>query len=284
MPQIKRFTNELINPDSTYLQTYTKNVTSQFGEDGLIEKIFEIIGAKGKWCVEIGGLDGKQFSNTWALINRHAWNAVLIEKENTFFSLLADTYAHNDRVIPVRKLVDFSEGENSLDAILADTGKNRGGEGQGIPLDFDFLCIDVDGCDLHIWDAVKKYRPRLVQIEFNPSIPNNIAFIQDADMGLNHGSSLRAMIQLGLAKGYELVATTPVNAFFVLESEFARFDIDDNSIDAMHDPDEFGSSVFQLYDGSLVYSGATALLWKDVPIRFDDLQVLPKALRTYRGA
>lgn len=37
---------------------------SQFGEDGIIQKIFEIIGTKSKFCIEFGGYDGITMSNT----------------------------------------------------------------------------------------------------------------------------------------------------------------------------------------------------------------------------
>ena len=32
------------------------NVTSEHGEDGVIRKIFEIIGEESKWCVDLGAL------------------------------------------------------------------------------------------------------------------------------------------------------------------------------------------------------------------------------------
>lgn len=52
------------------LLDYRRNVTSQCGEDGIIEKIFEMIGARNKWCVEFGAYDGKHLSNSYNLINR----------------------------------------------------------------------------------------------------------------------------------------------------------------------------------------------------------------------
>lgn len=51
----------------------------------------------------------------------------------------------------------------------------------------------------------------------------------------------------------------------------------------MHSPGEFESSLFQLYDGTMVLTGCTQLLWHKIPIAFEDIQVLPQALRRYRG-
>ena len=36
------------------------------------------------------------------------------------------------------------------------------------PASFDFLSIDVDGCDWYCWDAVRHYRPRVVMVELPP--------------------------------------------------------------------------------------------------------------------
>jgi hypothetical protein len=36
---------------------------------------------------------------------------------------------------------------------------------------FDFLSIDIDGNDYHAWHAIKNYQPKILMIEFNPTIP-----------------------------------------------------------------------------------------------------------------
>ena len=40
------------------LAEFGKNITSQDGEDGIIEKILEVIGANTNYCVEFGAWDG----------------------------------------------------------------------------------------------------------------------------------------------------------------------------------------------------------------------------------
>src|SRR5579872_1690072 len=97
--------------------------------------------------------------------------------------------------------------------------------GTPIPRDFDLLSIDIDGNDYHAWAAVKTYRPKAVVIEFNPTIPNEVDFVQEPVTHLNHGASLAALVRLAREKGYELVSTTLNNAFFVEQKYFSRFNI-----------------------------------------------------------
>ena len=54
MPEIKHFPSGLVKPESTSLQEFRRDVTSQCGEDGLIEQICQVLGVKDKWCVEFG--------------------------------------------------------------------------------------------------------------------------------------------------------------------------------------------------------------------------------------
>jgi hypothetical protein len=272
MAVLKIERKRLVKPESAYLHEFAGNITSQTGEDGIREKIFEIIGVRNKWCVEFGAWDGKQHSTTWSLLNDHGWRGVLIEGDEKKYLELKNNYAGNSNVFLFNKYVDIADGENSLDAILKQVN---------IPVDFDFLTIDVDGVDWHLWNSLSSSHPRLVLIEFNPTIPNHVYFVQDADMSLNQGSSLLSMIDLGKKKGYELVATTPWNAFFVQERDFPLFHIEDNSIDAMHSLGDFESTIFQLYDGTLVLGGCTYLIWKSVPIHQNDIQVLPVGLRKF---
>jgi len=177
----------------------------------------------------------------------------LIEANDDRFAELSKLYASRPDVHCIKTLVQF-EGPSCLDSIFATTP---------LPLDFDLLVIDVDGCDYHVWDSLQRYNPRVVVIEFNPTIPNNVAFVQTRDMSVYQGSSLRALMELAQRKGYDLVCTTIYNAFFVRREFYPLFHIADNAIDVMHDtpmPTEF----FQLYDGTLMLTGCKKLLWHKV--------------------
>jgi len=120
-----------------------------------------------------------------------------------------------------------------------------------------------------------------VVVEFNPSIPNHISFIQSRDMRVQQGSSIKALVELGRKKGYELVAVTDTNAVFVLQELFGKFGISDNSLGALRTGHRYETVLFQLYDGTLVIEGNKELIWHHVPIDAEQLQVLPPSRRKY---
>ena len=256
---------------SNDILTYRRNVTSEHGEDGIIERIFNIIGEESRWCVELGALNGVHGSNVWSLVQKRGWSGVLIEADKTQFERLQKEYAYYSNAHCIDAYVSF-EGEQSLDNIFSQTP---------LPRTFDLFSLDIDGNDYHLWESLNKYRPRVMVVEFNPSIPNNVAFVQPRDMRVFQGSSLRSLIELGKQKGYELVAANEANAFFVLQDLFPKFGISDNSIDALHTDTQFQTQFFQLYDGTLRIAGNSRLIWHDRPIDIKKLQVLGPSARRY---
>ncbi len=248
-----------------------KNVTSEHGEDGIIEKIFKILGEESRWCVDLGALNGVHGSNVWHLIKERDWLGVLIEADQTYFEKLQQEYAGVERAHCVNAFVSF-DGEDSLDKIFARTP---------LPKTFDLFSLDIDGNEYHLWDSLTTYRPRVMVVEFNPTIPNDVVFIQPRDMSVFQGSSLRALVELGKRKGYELVATNEVNAFFVLSELFPKFGIVDNSIDALRTDHQYETRLFQLYDGTLCISGYDRLFWHNLPLDVEKIQVLPRRERVY---
>ncbi len=249
---------------------HKKNITSQNGEDGIISKIFELIEGD-NWCVEVGAWDGKYLSNTYNLIANEGWSGILIEPNKKRYNKLIKTHSMHNRVFCLNKKVGFN-GKNSLDNILKDTL---------IPKNFDLLSIDVDGIEYHIWASIKKYHPKVVIVEFNYSIPNDIVFIQQKNMNLNQGSSLLALTQLGKKKNYELVAITYANAIYVEKKYYKLFGLKENSLDLMYDNISYQTRLFQLYDGTLVLVGCDRLLWHGRKIYQRQIQVLPKLVRKY---
>ncbi len=259
--------------EASYLSGYKKIVTSQFGEDGVIEKIFEIIKNGDRWCVEFGAGDGKTFSNTWNLIVNRGWSGVEVEASNKLYKKLLQTYNSKTQVICINKTINFA-GAETPDNILLKTP---------IPKDFDLLSVDIDGNDYHIWNSIEVYRPKVIIIEFNPTIPNDIEFVQPKDIKINQGSSLLSLTKLGREKGYELIAALELNAFFVKKEYYHLFGIEDNLPHLVRKVDKYETRLFQLYDGTLHLTGNKMLLWHGIEIDQDKIQVLPKYLRKYPG-
>ena len=254
-----------------WLNEYAGDVTSQHGEDGIIEKVLDVIGNNNKWCVEFGSWDGKHLSNTFNLINNKDYSAVLIEANARKFQELLKTYEGNAKVVPINVFVGF-EKENGLDSLL---------EATKIPADFDLLSIDIDGNDYHVWENVKRYQPKVVVIEFNPTIPNAVEFVQPRHMRLSQGSSILSTVKLATVKGYELVAVTAGNAIFVDLKYFSLFDIRDNSLGVMRTDESSVTYIFNGYDGTVFIRGYGKLGWHRIPYKESRMQLLPKWLRRY---
>ena len=69
------------------------------------------------------------------------------------------------------------------------------------------------------------------------------------------------------------------NAFFVKSDYYSLFEIQDNSINAMNDNSKWLMQVFQTMDGTLVWGGNLTLLWKEMPLKPERMQPLPRVFR-----
>eukprot|EP00750_Incisomonas_marina_P002509 INCI12384.1.p1 GENE.INCI12384.1~~INCI12384.1.p1 ORF type:complete len:464 (+),score=66.61 INCI12384.1:77-1393(+) len=315
------------------LVKHSTNVTSQSGEDGIIDAIFQLVdelaaaknsprppARRARRVVEFGCWDGKHLSNSWHLVKECGWNAVLIEADETKFSDLINNYGKEidcGRVCALNEVVTFDERFSSVPEIYNRTQSAvSDGSSQIRSLNrildsvlspendtIDFLCVDIDGCDYHVLDSLLsegKRRPLVICVEFNPTIPNHITFIQARCIAVQQGSSLRALVDLCKHFKYELVCTSTYNAFFVdscelpgvlrhLKAQATVFPDDSlgaehaqrwNDIDFMHDT-PMATDLFQLYDGTLRIAGCKKLLWHRVGINEQQLQVLHPSKRTF---
>lgn len=190
---------------------YKHDVTSQFGEDGIIEELFKRIGVTTKLCIEFGAWDGKHLSNTWNLWHEKGWAAVLIEaREGRVEQLKQDLGTEFPKVKPFVSFVK-ARGPQSLDELLpALIGKE-------VP---DLISIDIDSDDGAIFEALETYLPRLVVIEYNPTIPPQLSIRQKE--GEYFGTSAKALVEIAEKKGYTLVAVTVTNCFFVKNEEVPK--------------------------------------------------------------
>ena len=84
------------------------------------------------------------------------------------------------------------------------------------PWSVDLLSIDVDGVDYWLWrDFLESGRAaKVVVIEFNPSMPDDLHYVPPRADAQRHGASLAALCALGEAYDYCLVETTLFNAVF----------------------------------------------------------------------
>jgi hypothetical protein len=170
------------------------------------------------WCCEFGAGDGISISNTYNL-RLNGWKSVLIEGNEIYrdsLDLLVkksinETYAFTRFVT--------CEPNETLDDILSETT---------IPLDFDLLSIDIDGNDLYVWKSLKKYKPKVVIIEYNNCFPSewSLTIKYDPKHVFNndsyYGATAGALVKVAHEKGYTLVAYTQgLNLVFCL-NEFSH--------------------------------------------------------------
>jgi len=183
-----------------------KKIYSQFGEDGVIESILNDIKPTNKYFVEFGvGTTAKE-CNTRTLFSNYGWRG-----------LWMDSRSNNNFI---KK--EFINAEN-IEKLF---------EKYKVPNEFDILSIDIDSNDYWVWKAINKYYPRIVIIEYNPSIPVNQSKTIKYDPNIvwdntdYFGASLLAMKKLGEQKNYKLIYTTEVNAFFI-QSNLTTMDVPD---------------------------------------------------------
>jgi hypothetical protein len=185
------------------LAAFERRVYSQHGEDGVIERIFSCIGETNRFFVEFGAGDGVSLSNTAHLRLDHGWKGLLMDGNPQHES---------------RQVVHTRVNAENIEALF---------EQHGVPPVFDLLSIDIDGNDYWVWEAIERFTPRVVVVEYNVFFglrhSKTMAYAPDHvwDKSTYHGASLAALHKLGRRKGYSLVWTESYspNAFFVLDSE-----------------------------------------------------------------
>ena len=185
------------------LRRHEASVHSQCGEDGVLLRLFDRIGPTNRFFVEFGAKDGRHWSNTANLRLHHGWSGLLMEG--------------GERAVEPLVKREFVTAEN-VNALF---------EKYRVPATFDLLSIDIDGNDYWIWQAIDRFVPRVVVIEYNIffhpgaclTIPYRADFVWDE--GTFHGASLAALRKLGSEKGYALVYADrwAPNAFFVQRQE-----------------------------------------------------------------
>ena len=255
-----------------WLPLNLENVYSQFGEDSILKAIFERIPANQngvRTCVEFGAWDGLHFSNTANLVKNHHWNGIFIESDVNKFHDLVNNF-NSSSTTCINSLVQFS-GEYTLDKILSRV--NTASE-------IDLISIDIDGCDYWILESIELFLPKVFVIEFNPTIHNSVEYIQERNMEIAHGSSLKSIAKLAKQKGYELVATSLCNAFLIKECFADKFLNDEKTIDDIHSS-VYSNYIWTAYDGTIMIQKDLEMPWQNLKVHQSKFQVLPKLLRKF---
>ena len=194
-----------------YIQILNDNILngkvySQNDEDGIINTIFNIIGTTNKKYVEFGVEDGTE-CNTRFLRENKGWSGLLLDG------------GFENKKIGLYK--EFITKENILDLFYKYKVKK----------DIDLLSIDIDGMDYHILKEILKiYKPRVFIVEYNCSYDDEKIMDYDSKYMWNkyklyEGTSLKSFNNLSKEKGYILVLTNGVNAFFIRDDIYKKYKI-----------------------------------------------------------
>ena len=190
------------------LQAERFSFSSQNDEDGLVLAIFKRIGATNRRFVELGcGMNG---GNSGFLASELGWQGLMVDGRDDAIRKIVVRFTGHPVIAKHQRLT--REGVN---AFIAE---------QGFAGEIDLLSIDIDGVDYWIWEALTACNPRLVALEYNwlfgaeraVTVPYSAEFDVHAIGNRSyHGASLAALVHLGRRKGYRLIATERVNAFFL---------------------------------------------------------------------
>lgn len=211
------------------MQQYEHRIYSQQGEDGIIARIFELIGTDTKFAVDIGAYDGRITSNVMALEDQ-GWTALKLEG-----SEIADT--EEAKRNGVKK--HWVTPENVTELMQT----------YEVPNNFDFLSLDIDSIDYHVLKVLldSNYSPRAMVTEYNgsygPVLPVIVRYPVDPGKlwGDYYGASLAAFYYLLKEHGYRLVycENEGVNAFWVRD-DLATKDLPSLTPSEAYKPPQYG--------------------------------------------
>jgi hypothetical protein len=254
-----------------------RNKYSFYGDDGVLEALLRELGCESGHFLDVGSGGAQDGSRVWALTET-GWTGHIARIAAVPVADLAEQPAQ----VKSTTDVPLPPGVVIIDTPPVEFDKILGFLRPITEIDrkIDLLSIGVFGADYQIWRALAWLEPMVVAVQFNPTIPNDIFFVQADDYNVHQGCSLQALIDLGRKFDYELAACSLATAFFVPKDMWSRLGVSSNNIDDMHVP-RYSMRLFQLFDGTLKLHGVNQLLWHGIALDEDAIQPLPKALRRW---
>ncbi|MCH9617176.1 MAG: hypothetical protein SP4CHLAM5_03400 [Chlamydiia bacterium] len=202
-----------LSPNSLNHYAYCKY--SQWGEDGIIEEIFNRLNISSGFFVEFGGADGIEISNTRKLWEE-GWDGCYIEADNALYQKLLKNYQDVDNILCLNYFVTWHR--NDQRGLCFDDIKRKHFPQREI----DFLSIDIDGGDFYILKALE-CRPKVICIEnnlnwhplYDKEVPEQFALA-------NNQQPLEVLIAAARKQGYQPVCMT-INLFLVRDDLYEAF-------------------------------------------------------------
>ena len=197
----------------TNINNWEFQITSQWGEDGIIQYLIKYIEIPNKTFVEFG-VESYKECNTRFLLQNNNWNGLIIDGSEKLINEIKAENIHWK--YDLKAVANFITKEN-IDNIFIENN---------IKGDIGLLSIDIDGNDYWVWEKISVIKPRIIIAEYNSlfgnkasiSIPYNKDFVRGVNMPVSYyGASITALTYLANSKGYSLVYGNKAgnNVFYV---------------------------------------------------------------------
>jgi hypothetical protein len=208
-------------PDGASLRDAEFRVFSQFGDDGIIQYLLSAVPVSCDCFIEFGVEDYRE-ATTRFLMHNDNWRGLVMDSSEDSITRIRQSWWYGLHELTVRKAWVTAENVNDH---LADAGF-AGPVG--------LLHIDIDGNDLHVWNAIDVVDPDIVILEYNAllgpdhslTLPYDPAFDRTVahSSWLYFGSSLRALADACAARDYAFVGCNSAgnNAYFVRRGKLGR--------------------------------------------------------------
>lgn len=127
------------------LSKYAKKIYSRGGEDGVIEKIFDLLEEENEFFVEIGVAKEGREGNALHLKRNRGWEGVILDPETS----LPCEGIHCEQITPDNVISLFEKYQ--------------------VPREFGLLSIEVEGPHDELWSSITtRYQPDVVIVPFTP--------------------------------------------------------------------------------------------------------------------
>jgi len=207
------------------LNIYSNNITSQHGEDGILNYIISSLeGEINHTCCEFGAWDGIFASNCFDLWSNQEWSAILIESDKDKYEALLKNTKSFKNVSSHNCMVEVAQ-KNTLDNIFLNNH---------YPKNLGLLSIDIDSFDYHIWKNLNYVSPQILVIEHNIFIPAYIDYHDPEDESYLRCSA-KSLEKLGEKKGYKMICCTLSNCIFIKNNLFDNNKFPDYPVEYLFD-------------------------------------------------
>lgn len=234
---------------------YEFQVFSQFGDDGIIQRLIRGLKIEEETFVEFGVQDYSE-SNTRFLLLNNNWKGLILDCSEESMENVRRSALHWRQDLTVATA--FIDRDN-INSLLS---------GNGFTGELGILSVDIDGNDYWVWEAIDVVNPSIVIVEYNSvfgpaaavSIPYDPKFYRTNahSSNLYWGCSLAALTHLAEQKGYAFVGCNSHgnNSYFVRKDRLGT--LRPLTVEAGYVESKFRESRDEA--GNLSYLGGTARL------------------------